>query len=268
VVLLNFANNDYTRNEFVERKGVEALISLTLSEEPQLQIVALKAIARVAEHEQYQWRVAQAGALMPLLLQLNSSSEEVQEYAAKALANLAENFENQSKIVGAGGIQSFFSLLPSKYPGVLDNVTKALANVSQNPSSHDYIVDGDMVSILIIMGINSVSHIAQANTIQTLANICHLPSALARMRDSKIFIDALKPIAADTDRGKIHDHAFLIQGKILECGGPTNKILRHTSPHLGGTAQVTLYRTASSNGMVKSERTSTTWRRKRDNKEK
>jgi hypothetical protein len=99
--------------------------------------------------EKYQRKVAQAGALMPLLMQLGSPSVDVQEHAAKALANLAENSmsflsvslllsinffqdENQAKICGAGGIRSLCSLLTSKHPGVLLNITKVLANLSSN----------------------------------------------------------------------------------------------------------------------------------------
>ena len=113
-LLFSFA--ECTRDTIVEREGHNALISLVLVEEPSLQVTAAKALARLAEDgtplphplplasipliniylsiyflEKYQRKVAQSGALMPLLMQLGSPSVEVQEYAAKALANLAEN---------------------------------------------------------------------------------------------------------------------------------------------------------------------------------
>lgn len=219
LILHNLVHNECTRDTLMERDAHNALISLILVEEPNVQVTASKALARLAEDEKYQRKVAQSGAIMPLLMLLGSSSVEVQEHAAMALANLAGNGENQAKICGAGGVKSLYALLTSKNPGVLNVVTKALANLSAHPSSHEGLSDVEVYSALVQVAVSPAIPLQQANAICILSRIVHVTAVVERMRENKVLQDSLKPFADDVDAGKLHDFAYKIISTIQQSGG-------------------------------------------------
>jgi hypothetical protein len=89
--------------------GLEAIISLALMEDIECQEYAAFALAHVASNRDFQVRLAQLGAVRPLVAMLASDAEP-RHYAGLALLKLADNFENHLKIAEEGGIQALLRL--------------------------------------------------------------------------------------------------------------------------------------------------------------
>ncbi|XP_007052030.2 PREDICTED: armadillo repeat-containing kinesin-like protein 2 isoform X1 [Theobroma cacao] len=117
-----------------EQVGLQKILALLESEDPNVRIHAVKVVANLAAEEANQERIVEAGGLTSLLMLLRSYEDEtVHRVAAGAIANLAMNEANQELIMVQGGI-SLLSMTASdaEDPQTLRMVAGAIANLCGN----------------------------------------------------------------------------------------------------------------------------------------
>ncbi|KAL9228977.1 hypothetical protein vseg_004499 [Gypsophila vaccaria] len=121
-------------NSLFEQVGLQRILSMLESEDPNIRIHAVKIVANLAAEETNQERIVAAGGLTSLLMLLRSYEDEtVRRVAAGAIANLAMNEANQEIIVAEGGI-SLLSITAedAEDPQTLRMVAGAIANLCGN----------------------------------------------------------------------------------------------------------------------------------------
>ncbi|KQK19954.1 kinesin-like protein KIN-UB isoform X2 [Brachypodium distachyon] len=117
-----------------EQVGLQKILSLLESEEPDVRIHAVKVVANLAAEEANQEKIVEAGGLTSLLMLLRSSEDEtIRRVAAGAIANLAMNETNQDLIMAQGGV-TLLSMTASdaEDPQTLRMVAGAIANLCGN----------------------------------------------------------------------------------------------------------------------------------------
>ncbi|CAN6179522.1 unnamed protein product [Urochloa humidicola] len=117
-----------------EQVGLQKILSLLESEEPDVRVHAVKVVANLAAEEANQEKIVEAGGLTSLLVLLRSSEDEtIRRVAAGAIANLAMNETNQDLIMAQGGV-TLLSMTASdaEDPQTLRMVAGAIANLCGN----------------------------------------------------------------------------------------------------------------------------------------
>ncbi|KAL5211386.1 hypothetical protein ABZP36_022233 [Zizania latifolia] len=117
-----------------EQVGLQKILSLLESEEPDVRVHAVKVVANLAAEEANQEKIVEAGGLTSLLMLLRSSEDEtIRRVAAGAIANLAMNETNQDLIMAQGGV-TLLSMTASdaEDPQTLRMVAGAIANLCGN----------------------------------------------------------------------------------------------------------------------------------------
>ncbi|PWZ05424.1 hypothetical protein Zm00014a_032278 [Zea mays] len=117
-----------------EQVGLQKILSLLESEEPDVRVHAVKVVANLAAEEANQEKIVEAGGLTSLLMLLRSSEDEtIRRVAAGAIANLAMNETNQDLIMAEGGV-TLLSMTASdaEDPQTLRMVAGAIANLCGN----------------------------------------------------------------------------------------------------------------------------------------
>ncbi|CAL5050709.1 unnamed protein product [Urochloa decumbens] len=117
-----------------EQVGLQKILSLLESEEPDVRVHAVKVVANLAAEEANQEKIVEAGGLTSLLVLLRSSEDEtICRVAAGAIANLAMNETNQDLIMAQGGV-TLLSMTASdaEDPQTLRMVAGAIANLCGN----------------------------------------------------------------------------------------------------------------------------------------
>ncbi|KAH1266582.1 Kinesin-like protein KIN-UB [Glycine max] len=114
--------------------GLQKILSLLDSDDPLVQIHAVKMVANLAAEEVNQKGIVEAGGLSSLLMLLRRYEDEtVRRVAAGAIANLAMHEANQELIMAEGGI-TLLSMTASdaEEPQTLRMVAGAIANLCGN----------------------------------------------------------------------------------------------------------------------------------------
>ncbi|CAN6191507.1 unnamed protein product [Urochloa humidicola] len=117
-----------------EQVGLQKILSLLESEEPDVRVHAVKVVANLAAEEANQEKIVEAGGLTSLVVLLRSSEDEtIRRVAAGAIANLAMNETNQDLIMAQGGV-TLLSMTASdaEDPQTLRMVAGAIANLCGN----------------------------------------------------------------------------------------------------------------------------------------
>ncbi|KAM0904004.1 hypothetical protein ACQ4PT_018306 [Festuca glaucescens] len=117
-----------------EQVGLQKILSLLESEEPDVRVHAVKVVANLAAEEANQEKIVESGGLTSLLMLLRSSEDEtIRRVAAGAIANLAMNETNQDLIMAQGGV-TLLSMTASdaEDPQTLRMVAGAIANLCGN----------------------------------------------------------------------------------------------------------------------------------------
>lgn len=117
-----------------EQVGLQKILSLLESEDPNVRMHAVKVVANLAAEEVNQERIVEAGGLTSLLMLLRSFDDEtICRIAAGAIANLAMNEANQELIMGQGGISLLaMTAAGAEDPQTLRMVAGAIANLCGN----------------------------------------------------------------------------------------------------------------------------------------
>ena len=97
---------------------------------------AAVALYSLAVNEENRQRIAEAGAIPPLLIMIESELPEAQEAAAQALGALAKSQVCRSRIgEQPGAVAALVSLLTSEEQSVREEVARALHNLALEPGS-------------------------------------------------------------------------------------------------------------------------------------
>ncbi|KAK1376286.1 hypothetical protein POM88_032479 [Heracleum sosnowskyi] len=117
-----------------EQVGLQKILSLLESEDPNICMHAVKVVANLAAEEDNQERIVEAGGLTSLLMLLrNFDDETICRVAAGAIANLAMNEANQEIIMAEGGISLLaMTAGDAEDPQTLRMVAGAIANLCGN----------------------------------------------------------------------------------------------------------------------------------------
>nr|XP_043629069.1 kinesin-like protein KIN-UB [Erigeron canadensis] len=118
-----------------EHVGLQKILSLLESEDPNVRLHAVKVVANLAAEDTNQERIVEAGGLSSLLELLRSRSfdETICRIAAGAIANLAMNETNQELIMTQGGINLLaMTAADAEDPQTLRMVAGAIANLCGN----------------------------------------------------------------------------------------------------------------------------------------
>ncbi|XP_063943846.1 kinesin-like protein KIN-UB [Daucus carota subsp. sativus] len=114
--------------------GLQKILSLLESEDPNICMHAVKVVANLAAEEANQEKIVEAGGLTSLLMLLrNFDDETICRVAAGAIANLAMNEANQELIMAEGGISLLaMTAGDAEDPQTLRMVAGAIANLCGN----------------------------------------------------------------------------------------------------------------------------------------
>ncbi|KAK9068267.1 hypothetical protein SSX86_012378 [Deinandra increscens subsp. villosa] len=118
-----------------EHVGLQKILSLLESEDPNVRLHAVKVVANLAAEDTNQERIVEAGGLSSLLALLRSRSfdETICRIAAGAIANLAMNEANQELIMAQDGISLLaMTAADAEDPQTLRMVAGAIANLCGN----------------------------------------------------------------------------------------------------------------------------------------
>ncbi|KAK3131541.1 hypothetical protein QOZ80_6AG0507810 [Eleusine coracana subsp. coracana] len=120
--------------QLFEQVGLQKILSLLESEEPDVRVHAVKVVANLAAEEANQEKIVEAGGVTSLLTLLRTSDNEtIRRVAAGAIANLAMSETNQDLIMAQGGV-TLLSMTASdaEDPQTLRMVAGAIANLCGN----------------------------------------------------------------------------------------------------------------------------------------
>ncbi|EXB96208.1 Armadillo repeat-containing kinesin-like protein 1 [Morus notabilis] len=144
--------------------GLQKILQLLTSEDPDVQIHAVKVVANLAAEDINQERIVEEGGLDALLMLLRSSQNAtILRVTSGAIANLAMNEMSQGLIISKGGAQ-LLSKTASKTNDVqtLRMVAGALANLCGNENLHMILIeDGGVEALLGMVRCGSSDVIAQ-----------------------------------------------------------------------------------------------------------
>ncbi|KAH9703952.1 kinesin-like protein KIN-UC [Citrus sinensis] len=144
--------------------GLPKILQLLTSEDPDVQIHAVKVVANLAAEDINQEKIVEEGGLDALLLLLRTSQNTtILRVASGAIANLAMNEMNQGLIMSRGGGQ-LLAKTASKTddPQTLRMVAGALANLCGNEKLHTMLEeDGAIKALLAMVRSGNIDVIAQ-----------------------------------------------------------------------------------------------------------
>ncbi|XP_031257346.1 kinesin-like protein KIN-UC [Pistacia vera] len=133
--------------------GLPKILQLLTSEDPDVQIHAVKVVANLAAEDINQEKIVEEGGLDALLLLLRSSQNTtILRVASGAIANLAMNEMNQGLIMSRGGAQLLAKTAArTDDPQTLRMVAGALANLCGNEKLHVMLKEDGAIKALLEM---------------------------------------------------------------------------------------------------------------------
>lgn len=157
--------------------GLPKILQLLASEDPDVQIHAVKVVANLAAEDINQEKIVEEGGLDALLLLLRTSQNTtILRVASGAIANLAMNEMNQGLIMSRGGAQ-LLAKTASKTddPQTLRMVAGALANLCGNEKLHMMLEEDGAIKALLAM-VRSRNSDVVAQVARGLANFAKCES--------------------------------------------------------------------------------------------
>ncbi|KAJ0045440.1 hypothetical protein Pint_05991 [Pistacia integerrima] len=138
---------------FANAVGLPKILQLLTSEDPDVQIHAVKVVANLAAEDINQEKIVEEGGLDALLLLLRSSQNTtILRVASGAIANLAMNEMNQGLIMSRGGAQLLAKTAArTDDPQTLRMVAGALANLCGNEKLHVMLKEDGAIKALLEM---------------------------------------------------------------------------------------------------------------------
>lgn len=102
--LVKVGQNSDVRKQVTEEGGLEPVLYLARTEEPEIQRETLACLCSLSFAEENKINITKYGGLPPVMSAIRSPDVETARMACCACANLCEVVENMDNIVDAGGI--------------------------------------------------------------------------------------------------------------------------------------------------------------------
>lgn len=102
--LVKVGQNSDVRKQVTEEGGLEPVLYLARTEEPEIQRETLACLCSLSFSEENKINITKYGGLPPVMSAIKSPDVETARMACCACANLCEMVENMDNIVDAGGI--------------------------------------------------------------------------------------------------------------------------------------------------------------------
>ncbi|CAN1238293.1 Kinesin-like protein KIN-UC [Linum grandiflorum] len=147
-----------------EEVGLQKILQLLTSDDPDVQIHAVKVVANLASEDINQEKIVEEGGLDALLMLLRSSrNATILRVASGAIANLAMNDLNQGLIMSKGGAELLAETASrTDDPQTLRMVAGALANLCGNETLHLMLMeDGGIKALLGMANCGNLDVVAQ-----------------------------------------------------------------------------------------------------------
>ncbi|CAN1238292.1 Kinesin-like protein KIN-UC [Linum grandiflorum] len=148
-----------------EEVGLQKILQLLTSDDPDVQIHAVKVVANLASEDINQEKIVEEGGLDALLMLLRSSrNATILRVASGAIANLAMNADlNQGLIMSKGGAELLAETASrTDDPQTLRMVAGALANLCGNETLHLMLMeDGGIKALLGMANCGNLDVVAQ-----------------------------------------------------------------------------------------------------------
>lgn len=101
---MKVGQNSDVRKQVTEEGGLEPVLYLARTEEPEIQRETLACLCSLSFAEENKINITKFGGLPPVMSAIKSPDVETARMACCACANLCEVVENMDNIVDAGGI--------------------------------------------------------------------------------------------------------------------------------------------------------------------
>lgn len=104
--LVKVGQNSDVRKQVTDEGGLEPVLYLARTEEPEIQKETLACLCSLSFAEENKIAITRYGGLPPIMSAIRSPDAQTARMACCALANLCEVVENMDNVVDAGGIPS------------------------------------------------------------------------------------------------------------------------------------------------------------------
>lgn len=102
--LVKVGQNSDVRKQVTEEGGLEPVLYLARTEEPEIQRETLACLCSLSFAEENKINIARYGGLPPIMSAIKSPDVQTARMACCACANLCEMVENMDNVVDAGGV--------------------------------------------------------------------------------------------------------------------------------------------------------------------
>lgn len=117
--LVKVGQNSDVRKQVTEEGGLEPVLYLARTEEPEIQRETLACLCSLSFAEENKMNITRYGGLPPIMSAIRSPDVETARMASCACANLCEVVENMDHVVDAGGIPALVQVKGTAGLGML-----------------------------------------------------------------------------------------------------------------------------------------------------
>ncbi|KAG8951230.1 Vacuolar protein 8, partial [Tulasnella sp. 408] len=154
----------------VGRDTLDPILFLLSSHDTEVQRAASAALGNLAVNTENKLLIVRLGGLEPLIRQMLSPNVEVQCNAVGCVTNLATHDENKTKIAKSGALVPLTRLARSKDMRVQRNATGALLNMTHSDENRQQLVNAGAIPVLVSL-LNSPDTDVQYYCTTALSNI-------------------------------------------------------------------------------------------------
>ncbi|CAN1780267.1 Kinesin-like protein KIN-UC [Linum perenne] len=208
-----------------EEVGLQKILQLFTSDDPDVQIHAVKVVANLASEDINQEKIVEEGGLDALLMLLKSSQNTtILRVASGAIANLAMNADlNQGLIMSKGGAELLADTATrTDDPQTLRMVAGALANLCGNETLHLMLIEDG--------GIKALLGMAKCGNLDVVAQVARGMANFAKCESRATFQGHRKGRSLLMDQGAL-------EWLIANCNTASSSTRRHVEIALCHLAQ-------------------------------
>ena len=149
--LVKVAQNSDVRKQVTDEGGLEPVLYLARTDEPEIQVEVIPAICTLSFAEENKVDIAKNGGLPPVIAAIRDANVETARMACCALANLCEVVENTALIMDHNPVPALMEVLVGHAPLVQCEAARAMGNLAANIEYGDEILRAGAQRYLMIM---------------------------------------------------------------------------------------------------------------------
>eukprot|EP00957_Ditylum_brightwellii_P168494 12825766-Ditylum_brightwellii.AAC.1 len=205
--MVKIAQNSSLRHIVTEEGGLEPVLYLARTDEPEIQREVLPAIATLSFEDSNKIEICKNGGLPPIIADICNSDDntEASRLACCAVANLTEVVDNLSPITEMNAIPLLIQALENESPDVQREAARALGNLAANLEYGRTIVKHDILPRL-IASLCNIDLDCKRMAAMALSNLASNTKLHSRMLEANV----LDPLAAECraalDPKSLSDH--------------------------------------------------------------